>query len=1308
MTWVNTTNSATANIAPGDSFLDLVMDPTNDQVLYAAASDPQGNAGNGVYKTTDGGLHWAVCGNFPIGGTQGRISLAISSRNDQVVYAAVANTTNSQLLAVEQTINATAASPTWTALPGIPNFGGGQAFYDLPIAVDPTDPTGETFYAGGQAGTNSVIRVVVTPGSPPSTAVQDISGGTNAPHSDDHVMTFDSMGRLLIGTDGGMWRLDTFTPAVNWTDMNGNLEITQFVGIAVDPTSASIAYGGSQDNGTEKYTGSTTWTSIAGGDGGFTLVDQSNPMNVYQEYFGVSLNRSTNGGTSFTAVGPQARATATIGGGAVTALTVVYGGAPGEYSAPPAVTISPPTSGTQATATATLTGGVVTGFTITNPGSGYTSTPSVSIATPGGLFYVPYVMDPSNSNRLLYGTGTLFETTNASTGSPPAWAIIGNPGTGGFNTGGASIAAIAIAKSSPNTVYVTTGSQIFVTTNDGASWTNVSIAGASSLDDLQVDPFNSQIAYAMNGQFDAGKVFMTSNGGTSWTDITSNLPNEPARTLAIDPRTSPETLYLGNAIGVYVSYDLGGTWVRFGTGLPNVQVTELDLQLNHGVDVLAAGTYGRGLFEILTNTPPVVTPVTPTGLVEGRQSSNVETATFTDVNAPANTDPAAYYSATIFWGDGSSSAGTIVRDAGGVFHVTGSHTYAEEGMDLVTTSVTSGGNGSGGATATATVADAPLTGTAGNEISGIEGITTGTIQLGTFTDFNPAATVADFTAGGGSVVVTWGGGTPLQLTLTAANLTAIGAADGVTWEINAAHTYPEEGTYSYSVTVTDDGGAATVVVGSAIIADAALAAGVQTPIDMTEAAVFPVPVFAPPPPNVQVATFTDLNLTSTVADFKAEIDWGDHTPLTAGVISQPLGVGMAYIVSGFHTYADSGVNGGAGDFTIQVFVVDDGGSILTVDNTADVADNPIVLTGALNPQFDSGLSTGTVSTTNFKQPDFLGTSEPFSHVTLFATALPVGPPVQIGQVQAGSDGSWNIESAAPLVDGHYAITATAFDQFGKTTTTAPAVITPDLLIDTAGPVIAGMFFNRLNGQVDYIIKDPVPASGGAPSGVWVNTLVDSSSYLLTKVHAYKAYPGKWVVTNVTASPDPMIPFAYDVAVTFNGGAMIRGGFYLFTIRDSSNGDSSVQDLAGNHLDGVFYGSFPSGNGINDSDFVGELQAYHNKVFAPQTILGTSTAANHGGGGLPVAPVHSGIWVPIVPRGGSPIFSTRTSGANGADPHAARTHAARKLNRHVAPKTKNPGNSLLSTSTRHAKPKALEVGKHHPKGPVLLNNKPRGI
>ena len=138
-------------------------------------------------------------------------------------------------------------------------------------------------------------------------------------------------------------------------------------------------------------------------------------------------------------------------------------------------------------------------------------------------------------------------------------------------------------------------------------------------------------------------------------------------------------------------------------------------------------------------------------------------------------------------------------------------------------------------------------------------------------------------------------------------------------------------------------------------------------------------------------------------------------------------------------------------------------------------------------------------------------------------------------------------STVPLADGHYVITATATDQFGVTTTTAPTTITPNLQIDTVGPVITGAFFNRLNGEVDYTIVDPAIASG-----VRVATLLDSANYLFTKVHANKAFPGKWIATNIIVTPGAT-PDSEDVAVVFNSGRIIQGGFYLFTIRDSSRG-----------------------------------------------------------------------------------------------------------------------------------------------------------
>jgi hypothetical protein len=755
-----------------------------------------------------------------------------------------------------------------------------------------------------------------------------------------------------------------------------------------------------------------------------------------------------------------------------------------------------------------------------------------------------------------------------------------------------------------------------------------------------------------------------------------------------------------NSLGTVVSTGGGGfsvegghTYAKFGSYITTINVVD-----DGGSRVTLVGS-------ATVTDLPVTGAVRNFTATEGQNTGTIVLATFEDPNTLATV---ADVTATLpigGWGDGTPTAvarlavvqiGVDPANGEPIFQVTGQHTYAEEGTFTVNINVTTlGGVTTALTPGTATVIDARLTSSNGPEITGIEGTATAaTTLLGTFTDANQGATVADFTTAPGSVVVNWGDGSAPQ-TLTAANLAAVGTPDGVIFTVTAGHTYTEAGAFAYSVTVTDDGGSVTTFIGSAFIGDATLTPSATQPVVNTmEAVLFPVPVFAPTVFKGAVASFTDNNPGATTGDFTTQIDWGDGTPPTYGTVTQPGGAGTAFIVSGSHTYADSGVNGGTGTFAIQVFVINDDGSRLTIANTANVLDKAIVLTGQLNPTSDSGLSTGTPNVTNVVQPNFFGTSEPFSHVTLFETPSSGGAPVQIGQVQAGSDGHWSITSGVGLADGHYTITATAIDQFGVTTTAAPVTIDSNLLIDTHGPVITGAFFNRLNGQVDFTIKDPAPASGGAPSGVWLNSILDAANYQLSKVHSEQNVPGKFVVTNITATPDPTIPFAYDVAVTFNRGRVLKGGFYLFTIRDTSSGRASVQDKAENHLDGEFYGTFPSGNGINGGDFVAELQAFHNKVFAPQSIIGTASPANGGAGGAQTNGIHSGVFVPVVPVGGSPIFSTPTSVSTG-DPPAAHGKKGKhsvvvKHGHHEARRTVDPS---------HGRARSAVFSKHHPRGPL---------
>jgi hypothetical protein len=308
-----------------------------------------------------------------------------------------------------------------------------------------------------------------------------------------------------------------------------------------------------------------------------------------------------------------------------------------------------------------------------------------------------------------------------------------------------------------------------------------------------------------------------------------------------------------------------------------------------------------------------------------------------------------------------------------------------------------------------------------------------------------------------------------------------------------------------------------------------------------------------------------------------------------------------FLVTGIHTYADAGVNGGVGHFTVSTTVVDgDGTTAVTINNTANVSDVPIILTGILNPASDSGKSHFD-AITNVAQPNFYGTSEAFSDIQLFANG------VLVGQTQAGSDGSWSITSNH-LADGSYAISATAIDQFGKTTTVSPTQILPNatqglLVIDTVGPRVTAASLNRLNSTVTFTFQD-FQQNGVTPggSGLLVQSLSDAANYSLNRVH--KRPPGKFIVTSLSVIPGAG-PASQNVTVVFNNGAFLRGGFFQIIARSANDvGAAGIQDVAGNALDGEFYGpASASGNGVPGGSFVANVTAIHNGNSGPITIIG---------------------------------------------------------------------------------------------------------
>jgi hypothetical protein len=299
----------------------------------------------------------------------------------------------------------------------------------------------------------------------------------------------------------------------------------------------------------------------------------------------------------------------------------------------------------------------------------------------------------------------------------------------------------------------------------------------------------------------------------------------------------------------------------------------------------------------------------PVSASEGNAYSGV-LATFTDSNTGA---PASDYTATVNWGDGTTSLGTIRARSGGGWQVSGTHTYADEGGYTAMVAVQDAGGSTATVSTTAAVTDAPLTGTA-HAVSATEGASFNGV-VASFTDANRGAATSDYNA-----TITWGDG--------ATGVGTVRATAGGGWQVTGSHTYAEEGAYTTSVIVQDRGGRSTDTTGIATVADAPLSASGLT-IQATEGNAF----------AGVVATFSDTDPGRTVADYTATIAWGDGTVTTGTVVAAGRN---GFSVRGAHTYAQPGV------YQLTITTSDVGGSTATAVTTALIDDAPLTQTGQPN------------------------------------------------------------------------------------------------------------------------------------------------------------------------------------------------------------------------------------------------------------------------------------------------------------------------------------------------------------------------
>ncbi len=534
---------------------DLVMAANNPQILYASF------VGLGIYKSSDGGNNWVKLTNGLPGGNFGRIELGIGVNNPNQLYAGFHITIQGQYDG-PALYYSNDGGASWTQFDTpYPNYCTRQCWYDNVIGVDPANAN--TVYVGGSAAYNfqaspATIRQVVvknTSGGSGNTwyDLTPNSGASTSLHPDMHALVFAADGAIWVGNDGGVWR--SADGGASWQNKNTNLATLQFTGIAVHPTNSNVVWGGMQDNNKAIYSGSgVTWNARDAGDGGLALIDPFDNTVFYGSRFGISFQRNNQSGA--------------------------------EPGAPAFGTDWP-----------VKTNGI-------NPRD-------------KALFYAPFAADPSTAGVLYYGTNRIYRTTDRGDN----WTAI----SGDLTTGQSQLSAIstiAVAPSAAGTVYVGTGDgKAWVTTDAGTgnNFTDVS-AGLPGryVTDFAVDSANDQIAYVTISGFNtntpgtSGHIFKTVNRGGSWSNISGNLPDIPASTVALDG----SDLYVGTDTGVYVSTDGGVTWSPFGSGLPNVAVADLTLYNNAGTKILFAGTHGRSVWKAAVSgggQPPTATPTfTPT------------------------------------------------------------------------------------------------------------------------------------------------------------------------------------------------------------------------------------------------------------------------------------------------------------------------------------------------------------------------------------------------------------------------------------------------------------------------------------------------------------------------------------------------------------------------------------------------------------------------------------------------------------------------------------------------------------------------
>jgi photosystem II stability/assembly factor-like uncharacterized protein len=556
-TWKNV-----KNIDTHTGFTDVIFDPSNPDVIYAASFQRErrpysyvgGGPGSGLWKSIDGGDSWTKLTEGLPKVDVGRIGLDVSRSNPNIVYATIETKVTGTGASSGNTEGSVYRSDDYGASWQKMGTGFSYPWYMGQVRVDPTDP--ERVYFMG------VPLQVSTDGG------RTFRSTATEAHSDHHAMWIDPTdpNHLIIGCDGGVYISHDRGRTVDFVP---NLPVSQYYAIATDMRQPFYyVYGGLQDNSswggpsqTRNRQGITNadWIRTTGGDGFYAQIDPVDPNTVYGESQGGDIVRFDVRTGEQKTIKPVPD----------------FGGKPYRWNWSSPMLISPYDHNT-------IYFGANYLFKSANRGDAWTR------------------LGPDLTRQLnrdsLPVMGKIW----------PRDAIARHQGTAEYG----NISTIDESPLRQGLLYVGTDDGVISVSRDGgATWTKVTkfpgVPDRAYVSRVVASRFREGLVYATmdnhrNNDFKP-YVLKSEDYGAHWTAITGNLPANGSVQVIREGYNEPNLLFVGTEFGAFFSALQGMQWTQLKYNLPTVAVH--DIVIHPREHDLVIGTHGRGIYIIDDITP---------------------------------------------------------------------------------------------------------------------------------------------------------------------------------------------------------------------------------------------------------------------------------------------------------------------------------------------------------------------------------------------------------------------------------------------------------------------------------------------------------------------------------------------------------------------------------------------------------------------------------------------------------------------------------------------------------------------------------